>query len=267
MMKRDKLPDLFIEQKYLSELDKEHEALFTQEPELMEKVKALEEDNRHILAAYPPGLMADRIRSRMGEGKKAPAVTNKAHIVRFVTSPVPLLAAAAIALLVGVVPFLTGSGTEGDTGYIEGIRLKGLKPQVSIFKESDGDVREVNERSLVREHDLLQIEYNAGDYPYGVLLSIDGRGVVTLHFPYSEYDSQELERGANARLPFAYELDDAPYYERFYFLFSKTALPVETLITHAETLAAENRVRNSETLLDLKDVYQTSILLLKEGTK
>ena len=269
-MKREKLPDLFIEQKALSELDERYEHYFEEQPELMEKVKALDEDNRSILEAYPSDKMAALIRSRMDAEGKAPdesSPAKKSNIIRIVTSPVPLMAAAAIALLIGVMPFLNNSDSTDDPVYMEGTRLKGLKPQVMVFKETNGEARELSERSLVREHDLLQIEYNAGDYPYGMLLSIDGRGIVTLHFPFSEYDSQKLERGANARLPYAYELDDAPYYERFYFLFSKNALPVDQVLEQAESLARENKVKNTDTLIDLDGVYQTSILLLKEGEK
>ena len=240
-MKREKLPDFFIEQKALSELDNQYEGYFTEQPELMEKVNALGEDNRKILDSYPPEKMAALIRARMEkETKQEDTAPRKSNIIKFVSSPIPILAAAALALVIGIVPFLTHEETLEDPAFVEGTRLKGLKPQVMVFKETNGEAKELGERSLVREHDLLQIEYNAGDYPYGMLLSIDGRGVITLHFPYSEYDSQKLERGANARLPYAYELDDAPYYERFYFLFSKDTLPVGEILEQAESLAEES---------------------------
>jgi hypothetical protein len=57
------------------------------------------------------------------------------------------------------------------------------------------------------------------------VLSVDGRGALTLHLPLEEGPAAELGQGETL-LPRAYVLDDAPRYERFYLFSSE--LPFST---------------------------------------
>ena len=265
---REKLPRFFIEQKALSELDKKHEKYFEEDPSLLEEVRLLEKDNEEILEKYPASEMAALIKARLEKERGGSPEENKpGKIISFVKSPAPLLAAAALAILFVAVPFLRGTNQDGGTALVEGNRTKGLKPAVTVFRESEGKANELKPGDFVKENDLLQIKYNAGEYLYGVLVSIDGRGTVTLHFPASTHSSQTLERGSNARIPYAYELDDAPDYERFYFIFSNKELSVDDVISRAESLADRHKVQNTDKLFNDPDLYQSSILLRKEEVR
>ena len=55
---------------------------------------------------------------------------------------------------------------------------------------------------------------------FGVLLSIDGAGHVTLHLPESAARRRRADAQGEIRLPSAYELDDAPAFERFLLVTS-----------------------------------------------
>src|SRR5262249_16204658 len=63
---------------------------------------------------------------------------------------------------------------------------------------------------------------NAGGHGYGVIASVDGAGAVTLHFPFSEDAPPQATAVARdtTTLPHAYALDDAPRFERFFFLIA-----------------------------------------------
>ncbi|HEY5908808.1 MAG TPA: hypothetical protein VIZ31_12255, partial [Vicinamibacteria bacterium] len=84
--------------------------------------------------------------------------------------------------------------------------------------------------SLAHDHDLVQLAYQAVGRRYGAIVSIDGRGVVTQHLPASGSEAAPLQAGAPVPLPQAYELDDAPGFERFYLVTSDAPFPLESVV-------------------------------------
>lgn len=62
------------------------------------------------------------------------------------------------------------------------------------------------------------MSYVAAGRAHGVIVSIDGRGQVTLHFPADAGAPTALESGRAVPLSHSYELDDAPLFERFMFV-------------------------------------------------
>ena len=58
------------------------------------------------------------------------------------------------------------------------------------------------------------------------LVSIDGRGVATLHFP-DDVDPTALAHGGAMALDHSYELDDAPGFERFLRVTAGQRLPLD----------------------------------------
>jgi hypothetical protein len=99
--------------------------------------------------------------------------------------------------------------------------------------------------------------------PYGLILSVDGRGGVTLHFPAEKDGSSLLVLNKKTALPHAIELDDAPGFERFFLITSGFPIDVEDVLKKAENLARDpERVRQGR--LDLaEDIRQYSVLILK----
>jgi hypothetical protein len=115
----------------------------------------------------------------------------------------------------------------------------------------------------VSEGTTLQVGYVSGANEYGAIISIDGRGTVTVHFPLSAVTGQTLEGEGEVLLPFAYTLDDAPDFERFFFVFSERPFSVETVLEAAEKLSEEPEAAKSQDLHLPRRLEQSSILLLK----
>jgi hypothetical protein len=76
--------------------------------------------------------------------------------------------------------------------------------------------------AAAREGDQIRVGYRAAGHRYGAILSIDGRGSITAHLPRGGDRSATLQPAGTVFLDFAYELDSAPRWERFYFVTSDT---------------------------------------------
>ena len=109
---------------------------------------------------------------------------------------------------------------------------------------------------------MLQLGYVSAGRRYGAVLSVDGRGSVTLHFPESPAGSPEL-KGGTVSLPSAYELDDAPAFERFFFVTSDAPFDVGTVMESARQLAREPERARYAPLSLPEPLSQTSITLDK----
>jgi hypothetical protein len=113
--------------------------------------------------------------------------------------------------------------------------------------------------------DLLQLAYAAGrDGRYGVLVSIDGAGRVTQHLPEPGTSAAATLRSPNEiHLPTAYELDDAPGFERFLLVTSARPFPVAAALDAARSLATQGASARTAPLALPPDFHQTSVLLQK----
>jgi hypothetical protein len=97
----------------------------------------------------------------------------------------------------------------------DGTRVKGLKTDLEIWRKTDEHTEKLADNSVAKAGDLLQIRYSAMEH-YGVLLSLDGNGVLTIHLAGKNGKSAPLEAGKIISLENAYELDNAPKFETFY---------------------------------------------------
>ena len=70
-----------------------------------------------------------------------------------------------------------------------------------------------------------------------VILSVDGRGTVTRHFPLDSDRSGQLEPGKPALLPYAYRLDDAPDFELLVAFASERPFAVSAAEDMAKALS------------------------------
>src|SRR5213075_1493137 len=68
--------------------------------------------------------------------------------------------------------------------------------------------------------------------------TLAGRGVVTRHFPADGDRAAALARGRVTLLDQAYELDDAPGWERFYFVTGDTPFAVAPIVDAAHEISA-----------------------------
>lgn len=222
-----------------------------------DRIRSIEESNQKILKEYPPELMAAQIKMRMNEPNRD-AVQNRSIFRRIY---IPLSAAAVFLLFIAIYPVLfersgTNTNMESDT-----VRFKGNGPSLYIYRNENGETELLGNNTIVKEKDLLQISYDAQGARYGVIFSIDGRGAVTLHFPGNIYSSTRLDSGGKVLLPYSYELDNAPFFERFFFVTSEHEIDASVIMEKAGRIAKGNK---SEMLILPEDQRQQSMILFKE---
>ena len=99
---------------------------------------------------------------------------------------------------------------------------------------------------------------------HGVILSIDGRGAVALQLPPDGDRAAALQSGRAALLDQAYELDDAPGWERFYFVTGDRPFPVAPVVDAARKVAAEGARPAPAPLPIGRELTQSTFSLQKE---
>ena len=178
-----------------------------------------------------------------------------------------LLAVLLILPLLKQKPGIVHRGEEEDITLIKGIPRVDLSvTQLLVYRKIEDKVEILSDGDKASAGDLLQLAYVATeetDETHGMILSVDGRGLITLHYPESKDKSTQLELNKQLSLPNAIELDDAPGFERFFFLTSGSPIDVKAVL-----ITLKNSVRDPEhvktTNLDLPEsLKQYSILILK----
>lgn len=246
--------DLLLERYALGELSVEKmESLrqqLQQDAALQKRLEQLTSSNQQILDQYPAAQAVDAIQ------QKAVRATRRRRWYGFAVAA-PALAAAALALFY-VVPNNVDLQLESEVTE----RRKGLRPHLVIQRQHGQGSEYLNHQSPVQQGDLLQLGYVAAKREYGVVVSIDGRGEVTLHHPTKEEQAARLLSGGEILLPFAYELDDAPDFERFIFVTSNQPFVVAEIVAAAKQLASQQQARSG--LLQLPaDLWQDDLTLSK----
>jgi hypothetical protein len=121
----------------------------------------------------------------------------------------------------------------------DGVRAKGIA-RLNVYRQAGDHAEHLDEDALVRAGDAIQVRYNASGALYGVIASVDGAGTVTLHYPVDE-DAPALATALAPKptsLPNAYVLDNAPRFERFFFITSADPIEVSQSLAALRMLAA-----------------------------
>jgi anti-sigma factor RsiW len=166
----------------------------------------------------------------------------------------PALVAAAVLMMV-----LRPQDTSWKTPRGEEItRVKGAG-RLIVYRKTAGGSEPLRHESAARPGEIVQIGYSVARDTYGVIISVDGRGAVTLHHPESPTGSTQL--GVNGLLPAGYQLDDAPGFERFILVTARTPVPVARVLQSARMLAP-NPQRARDGRLSLPDEFAQSFVLV-----
>ena len=245
--------DWKLERFRLNELpDEEMRAIqkaLDEDPNLRARLEALEGSDREIHESYPTGWVAQQVARRL-ERRGMPSISRSG----------PRLALAAVILLAAVFAiYLPGPEVPPawDRKGMDGIRLKGVKPDLLLYRKRASEVEQLTDSSVAYAGDLIQIFYRAAGKPFGVIVSVDGRGTVTRHLPASGTRAVRLIQGDPVPLDYSYELDDAPKWERFYFLTADTSFDVRDVAQAAEGGPDSLRVG--------REIEQFAITLYKGG--
>ncbi|MCY1036802.1 ActD-like protein [Corallococcus sp. BB11-1] len=279
-------PDWLLERIALGELPPDElasaRARLAQEPDGPSRLAALEADSRATLQALPPDVVAREVKARFarsGPGGALVAVpAPRAEPLaarptwRFLPLLVPVLAGATLFVIAR--PLSSTDGREareawtevGGTGVLEPTRIKGLQPRLDVHRQAAAGTERLTDGAPARAGDVVQLSYTAAGKAHGVILSVDGRGAVTVHQPDSGPASAALERSGTHLLPRAYELDDAPAFERFFLITADAPFDLDGVLSAARVLAASPEARTAPLSLPADvGLGQTSFLLEKSS--
>ena len=244
MNKREDIPDWMLERFLLDELPRKErrhiERELERDPGLRAELEKLRLSDRQALAAYPPDQVIPQILKRAALTRTEPAAPRR---WRLAWMAAPALA-LALLLLVILPPILQqrlappeGSRAGEYTGTKGGDAIPG--PALRLFRKSGGADELLRDGDSAKAGDRVQVAYTAGGQTHGVILSIDGGGSVTLHFPDREDGDTALQGGRRTFLPRSFELDQAPLFERFFFITASEPLPTAELLKQARQLAGD----------------------------
>ena len=129
---------------------------------------------------------------------------------------------------------------------------KGLTPALHIHRQGEqGEPHPLASGDTAHTHDRLQLSYVSAARRYGVVLSIDGRGAVTVHFPDPIDQPARLSPKGEVSLPHSYQLDDAPRFERFFFITSlDDPIDLPAVMAAARELAESGDAQTGDLALD-----------------
>jgi hypothetical protein len=196
------------------------------DPELAARLEALDAREAELKERLPPRVVAARV-------EEATAPDEHRRNVRRWWLVAELMVAALLLVLI-LPPLLAPEPATSPA--VPGVRDKGVEPYLRIHREVPGGLEELSPGDRVGTGERLQLSYTGLGRPYGVVLSVDGRGAVTLHLPRGGSQAAELAPEGTVDLPESYELDDAPDFERFYLITAQESFAIEAAITAAEAL-------------------------------
>ncbi|MFY0562870.1 ActD-like protein [Archangium lansingense] len=256
-------PNWLLERIALGELPPEElaraRAHLLREPDGAARLAALEADTAATLARHVPAEVARHVASQA----RVHQARRERPVRRFPAIAAALLPAlAAVALVVLARP--EGAVPGGPETPVEETRVKGLEPRLTVHRQRAGAAEVLAEGALAAPGDVVQLAYVAAGRSQGVILSVDGRGTVTLHAPESGAGSVPMAPAGTHPLPGAYALDDAPGFERFFLITADAPFTLEEVLVAARSLAGRADARTSP--LPLPSRYTQASFTLEKSS-
>lgn len=246
------IPEWKLERYLLGELSP-HEAeeiskLSKSDDILRMRIQTLQKSNAEFLKAHP----AEHVFRDMVYSQRKTGSARGLQIAAMITVLLGIMAVAYLKfqpteIMNGVDEVGSTSGTE-----VASVRIKGLPSRFEVWKKTGDSAIQMQDKDFVIAGDELQIRYAVAEKCFGLLFSMDGNGIVTIHIG-QDNNAVELAPQGIKFLPTAYKLDNAPYFEKFFFLTAGEAF----------SIAPEN----IDILLQQQNIKQTSLTLIKNGGK
>ncbi len=295
-MKIDQIPDLYIEQYLLNELPenlrREIDTLIQENPSLADRIEMIKKSDEDILSAYPAESIISAVIEKKNRVESAQKPSYKSiqmqdmktaasgifHslisslqqlLIQISSSTVRryTLSLVSTAMLVIAVFFIIPGVRTTDNiikGYDTDVRIKGLESKLIIYRMKGKEIEELKNSDTAHSGDIIQLGYIAmGKFRYGSIISIDGRGAVTLHYPESTASGNELTMNKKILLNKSYELDDSPSFERFIMILSVEPVNISEIIEKAKKLAMNSESSLNGSIDAGKDSIEFSAVIKK----
>jgi hypothetical protein len=250
-----RIPDRIVERVHLGEATPVERERVMADPEARARLEALPAQDRAFLAAWPAEVVVPQIERKL---KRATAVAQREQSPSWGRGL--LVLAPVLAVILAVV--LVSRAPEAPDELLEETTAKGLQPSLQLFTPATDGALPLSPDQTLQAGDVIQVGWQAGDATHGVIVSIDGSGAVTLHFPHAAGDSTLLPTGEQ-HAPEAFRLDDAPSFERFFFVTANEPIDTGAVVAAAERLARGD-ARTGDLPLE-PSLHQSSQIVRKDG--
>ncbi len=199
------------------------------------RVRELREQNKKILAANPFENLArdlDRQDSSAIGVNDSRTVIARFNVLKIAATVVIALGIFSAVFLGGkneVVQSCENVGVRMDVAMAaenSGTRIKGLEARMEVWKKSENGIVQLEDMSTAKEGDEIQLRYSVPEKCFGMIFSMDGNGALTVHMG-DDNKAIALEPGKMVSLPYAYKLDNAPHFEKFFLLTSEKSFAVD----------------------------------------
>ncbi|MEM9114770.1 MAG: hypothetical protein AAGD10_14545 [Myxococcota bacterium] len=220
----------------------------------------LQAQDAGILRSYPASVVAARVRARLDEASTPPAVP----LWRVALPVLGPLSALAVALLVVGLPESTLDRPLSSKHQPETTRIKGSG--LVVVRKTDAGTEALRPGDDVAQGTQLQLAVRLVGPAHAVVVSVDGRGIVTPHLPDRADGPAPFLEEELLRLPHSYELDDAPAFERFILVSSAEPFESALVIDAAEQLAVDPAGAREGQLVLPDSFTQQDFLLRKVST-
>ncbi len=194
-------------------------------------VAALAHDDAAILARHTPQRVVAEVIRRAG--------TRRRRARWLAITAIAATGAAAIAIV--AVP-KNGQPRRAD---LDDVRVKGLSPHLVVHRRTPAGAERIASGGKVRAGDLVQLGYVAAGRPFGVIVSVDGGGAVTRHWPETGDAAAPLVSGREVLLPESFRLDAAPRFERFILVTAERPFHVASVLEATRELATRLDARDA----------------------
>ena len=232
MMQVNQISDFKLERYLLGELpEEEMAALQKREAEdeiFAARVKQMREEGERFLAENPFSALEEKLDASVASGSTDEDARNDFGG----SSAWWLKVAAALVITLGIFSMVllnretdiadNAASTGMDVAMADidnGTRIKGMTAGLEVWKKTGDSAVQMSNLAEAREGDEIQLRYRVAQKCFGMLISMDGNGTVTMHMGEGS-KAVELTPGKMTTLPFAYRLDNAPKFEKFFLLTS-----------------------------------------------
>jgi len=261
-----RVSDLMLERYLLAELPADEAMRISfraaTDPDVRARLAALQQSDVEISEQYPDDLLARQVADRVARARPSRSPARVA--------PRWVALAGACAVIVAAVLWIPlprhpgdGNAASSGVGTLEPDRIKGEIASLMLHRKVGSGSELLTDGQTARRGDLVRVAYRTSSPRFGVIVSIDGRGVVTRHLPVDGGSAVALQQGSPIALEQAYELDDAPRWERFFLVTGEFAFSVQIVLDAASRAAATSRDEAPATLSLPSDLQQSSFLLRK----
>ncbi len=229
-------------------------------------------EDEALLAQHPPAQVAAEVARRAGaaQAERRDRAFGWLTGRGLVGAGLALSAAAAAVLAwggLGQAPTPDGAGLAGPAPIAAadpGVRAKG-DARLLVFRNAGAEPELLLDGAPAKPGDAIQLGLIADGAAHGLIVSLDGRGTVTRHWPEVGAADAALAEG-RVVLDFSYVLDDAPAFERFVLVTAPT--PVDAPVVIQALAALVGQPDADVTPLTLPEGWrQTSITLRKPEVK